>query len=155
SSHPVILVGRGDVLHDLAPITTVELRAAGTGGTDVGDGEARVIGHRHDGGLAVALMAFESDLLRVHSLVGLEIIQRTTRAPSPRAQRAPVLRLTGPALVAEADDALRKTRTSVLLHAVRADDGVAPTLRENLLLPGRAGVGPAESRARETIGRAQ
>ena len=52
--HPVILPCRGDILDDLAPVASVEFGSAFAGRTDVADGEASVIGHGDESGLAPA-----------------------------------------------------------------------------------------------------
>ena len=152
-------LGAGDVLDQLAEVAAVQLRAALARGADEGDGEALVVGHRDERRLAVARVALDPDLLRVHGLVGLEVVERAARAPRPGAQRAPVVRLARLALVAQADDALRQPRAVVGLDAVGDEDRVAPALRQHLLLPAsarsaapvrapRAGPGPARPNRR-------
>src|SRR5207248_1206543 len=123
--------------------------AAFAGGADEADGEALVVRHRHDGRLAVARQPFDADAPGVHGLVGLEIVEGAAGAPGPGPQRPPVVRLPRPALVAQADDAARQARAVVGLDAVGDDDGVAPALGEDLLLPGRAGGAAAAARRAE------
>src|SRR5205807_9073279 len=101
----------------LAPVAAVQLRAAFAGRGDEADGEALVIGHSHQRGFAVARQSFDADLFCVLLLVCFEIIQRAARAPGPSAQSSPIVGLTRPALVAEADDAARQPRAVVGLNA--------------------------------------
>src|SRR5213078_1879139 len=93
--------------------------------------------HRHDGRLAVARQPLDADLLRVHRLVGLEVIEGTAGAPGPGPQRAPVVRLAGLALVAQADDAAGQAGAVVGLDTVGHDDRIPPAFGEHLLLPAR------------------
>ena len=66
-------------------------------------------------------------------LIGLEIVERARRAPRPRAQRAPVVRLARLALVDEADDALRQPGAVVGLDAAGIEGRVAPAVGDQLL----------------------
>src|SRR6266850_4551602 len=75
----------------------------------------------------------------VHGFVGFEIIQRAAGAPGPRAQRTPIVQLAGLTLVHQPDDAVRQTCAVVRLYAAGRQDRVAPTFRQNLLLPGGSG----------------
>src|SRR5262249_28628652 len=81
--------------------------------------------------------ALDAHLLGVHGLVGFEIIEGPAGAPRPGAQCAPIVHLAGLALVAQADDALSQTGAVVGLNAVWDDNGIAPALGQDLLLPGR------------------
>ena len=144
--HPVVLARAGEVLDQLAEIAAVQLRPALARGADEADGEALVIGHRDERRLAVARESLDADLLGVDGLVGLEVVEGAARAPGPGAQRAPVLRLAGLPLVAQADDPLGQPRAVVGLDAVRDDDRVAPPLGEHLLLPRRAAAAEASRR---------
>ena len=96
--HPVILIRRGDILHQLTPIAAMDLDAALARGTDKGDRETRVVCHGERHRFAVAGMAFDADLFRVHGLVGLEIVQRAAGAPGPGTQCAPVVHACAAAL---------------------------------------------------------
>src|SRR5204862_2719960 len=138
AGHPVVYAGPGEVLDPLAEVSTVQLRPALTRRADQADREARVVRHRHQRRLAVAREALDTDLLRVHRLVGLEVVERPARAPRPGAQRPPVVRLARLALVAQADDALGEARAVVGLDAARVDDRKAPALCQRELSPGRA-----------------
>ena len=113
----------------------MQLGAAFAGGADIGDGEARIVGHGDERCLAVAGVAFDADLFGVHGLVGFEIIERAAGAPGPGAQRAPIVGLARLAFVDQADDALRQTGAVVGLNAGGDEVGVAPAFGENLLLP--------------------
>ena len=126
AGHPVVFAGAGQVLHGFAEIAAVQFGAAFAGGADEHDGEARVEGHGHQRGLAVARNALDADLLGVHGFVGFQIIQAARRAPGPGAQRAPVVRLARLAFVDQADDALGQARAVVGLDAAGIDGGVAP-----------------------------
>src|SRR3954468_10646495 len=108
-----------DVLHQLAKITPVKLRAAFAGRTDKGDGKTLVVGEGDERRFAVARESLKPDLFSVHRAVGLEVIQRAARAPGPRAQSAPVVGLARPPFVDEADNALRQAGAVVRLHARR------------------------------------
>ncbi len=112
-----------------------------------GDREARLVGHRHERGLAEAREPLDADVLRVHGLVGLEVVERAARAPRPRAERSPVVRLARLTLVDEADDAFRQPRSAVGLDARGIEHGVAPALRDELFLPGRS-IGSGAGRTR-------
>ena len=136
--HPVVFARAGDVLNQLAKIAAMELRTAFARGADETDCESRVVRHRDERSLAVAREPLDPDLLGVHGLVGLEVIECTAGPPCPRTQRSPIIGLAGLALVAQADDALGQARAVVGLDAVGDDDGIAPALGEKLLLPGRA-----------------
>ena len=96
----------GEVFNNLAPIAAGKFGAAFAGGTDLGNGETRVICHGDDGGLAIARMALDPDLFGIHGRVGFKIIQRAARAPCPGAQRAPIVRFARLAFVAQTDNAL-------------------------------------------------
>ena len=93
AGHPVILARAGEVLDRLAPIAAMQLGAAFAGRPDQHHREARIERHRHQRRLAVARNAFDADLLGVDGFLGFEIIEAARRAPCPRPQRAPVVRL--------------------------------------------------------------
>ena len=97
---------------------------------------------------AVTRNAFDADFLRVHGGIGFEIIQSARRAPGPRAQRAPVIRLARLAFVDEADDAFRQSRAVVGLNAVGTDRRVTPARGDELFGRGRAGIRAAASTER-------
>src|SRR5581483_11033353 len=96
-----------------------------------------IVGHRHHRRLAVARMPLDRDMLRVHRLVGLEVVDRTARAPGPRAQRAPIIRLARLPFVAQTDDAQRQPGPVVGLNAAGIERSVAPPFGQSLLLPRR------------------
>ena len=146
----MIAARAGEVLHQLTEDTAMQLCAAFAGRTDEADGEAPVVGHRHERRFAVARQAFDADLFCVHCLVGFEIIERAARAPSPRTQRAPILRLARLSFVAEADDAFGQSSAIVSLNAGRDENRVTPAFGENLLLPGRPAAGGTTAEAAET-----
>src|SRR5439155_973052 len=102
--HPVVLAGRGDVLHQLAEVAAVELQAAFAGRADETDGEPLVVRHGDDRRLAVSGEALDTDLLSVHGFVRLEVVERPAGPPRPGAERAPIVELARLALVAQADD---------------------------------------------------
>ena len=79
------------------------------------------------------------------------VVEAARRAPGPRAQRAPVVRLARLALVDQADDALRQARAVVGLDAGRIDRRVAPAGGDQLLGRGRIAAGGR----RRTPGRAR
>src|SRR5262245_46021595 len=145
----MVAAGAREVFYQFAEIAAVEFSAALAGRTDKADGEPLVVSHRDQRGFAVTRKPLDADLFGVHRFVSLEIIQRATRAPSPGAQRAPVVGFARLAFVAQADDALRQTRAVVGLNAGRNDDGVAPALHQKLLLPIRRA---AASRASRPVG---
>src|SRR5205807_357381 len=66
--------------------------------------------------------------------VGLEVVDQTTHAPGPGAQRAPVFGAARLALVGQADNAFAQPAV-VPLNADGDDRAVAPTLVERLLRP--------------------
>ena len=80
-------------------------------------------------------MALEADPLGIHGFVALKIIQRTARAPGPRAQYAPIIGLTRLTLVDQTDNALRQALSVIGLNAACRELRVAPPFRQNLLLP--------------------
>ena len=139
----MIFARTGEVLDQLAEVAAVQLRPTLARGADEADGEARVIGHRDDRRLAVPRKPLDPDLLRVDGLVGLEVVQRAARAPGPGAEGAPIVGLARLPLVAQADDTPGQPRSVIGLDAVGNDDGVAPPLGEDLLLPGRASAAEA------------
>ena len=157
AGHPVVLARAGEVLDRFAEVAAMQLGAAFARRADEHDRESLVVGHRHERRLAVARDAFDADLLRVHGLVGLEVVEAARRAPRPGAQRAPVVRLARLALVDEADDARGQPGAVVGLDAAGADRRVAPAVGDELLGRGRIGRrrrvaavrhGPGRSRAR-------
>ena len=105
--------------------------------------------HRDERRLAVARHAFDADLLRVDGLVGLEIVEAARRAPRPRAQRAPVVRLARLALVDEADDALRQAGAVVGLNAAGIERREAPAVGDELLRRRRVAAPAAAERNAE------
>src|SRR5262249_36639814 len=140
------LARRSHVLDFLAEVAAMDLRSAGPGRTDEPDGEPLVVGHRHESSLAIARQAFDANVLRVHGLVGLEIVEGPAGPPRPRAQRPPAVRLAGLALVAKADAAGRQTLVvavfaeppaGVRLDAGGGNDGESPAFFQHLLLPVR------------------
>ena len=116
----------------------MQLHAAGAGRPDESDGEALVVGHRDDGGLAVSRQALEPDVLCVDRLVGFEVVERAAGAPGPGLERAPVVELSWLPLVDQADDPARQPGAVVGLHAGRDKHRVAPTLLHQQLLPARS-----------------
>src|SRR6266568_8280384 len=138
SGHPMVSARASEVFHQLAENVAMKLGATFAGRADEADGEAPVVSHRHKRGFAVTRQAFDADLFSVHCLVGFEIVERTARAPRPRAQRAPVIRLARLAFVAKTDDAARQARAVVGLNTRRNENCVTPAFGEHLLLPRRA-----------------
>src|SRR5205809_2787209 len=98
-------------------------------------------------------MAFESDLIRVNSFVGGKIIQRPASAPGPSAQCSPIVKATRLSFVAKTDDALRQTGAVIGLNRGWNEAGIAPTSRENLLLPRRSSWYIRRRRGRPASGR--
>src|ERR1700719_2183917 len=86
AGHPMIFDSSREVLDRLAPITAMQLCSTLAGGTDQNHGEASVVRHRDQRRLALARTALDPDLLRVRSLIALEIIEPASRAPAPRPQ---------------------------------------------------------------------
>src|SRR5205823_11820431 len=97
---------------------------------------AVVVRHANDGRLAPTRVAFQRDATGIHGLIGLEVIQGAAGTPGPGAQDTPIVELARLALVDQADDALVQTGAVVGLNAAGVEDGVAPALGQNLLLPG-------------------
>ena len=89
AGHPVVFAGAGEVLDRLAEVAAVQLGAALARRADEDDGESLVEGHRHERGLAVPRHAFDADLLGVDRLVGLEIVERRARRPTPTRAASP------------------------------------------------------------------
>ena len=137
SRHPVILAGACEVLDRLAEVPAMQLGAAFARRADQDHGKALVVGHRDERGLAEPRHALDADLLRVHGLVGLEVVETARGAPGPGAQRAPIVRTPALALVDQADDAFGQSRAVVGLDAARGDRRVAPTVGDQLLGRGR------------------
>src|SRR5262249_36841593 len=133
--------------HLFAEMAAMKFNPSGAGRANEANGEALVVGHGDDGGLAVAGEALDAELLGVHCLVSLEVIEGAAGAPGPGAQCPPIRRFARLALVAQADDAPGEARAVVRLNAVRGDDGVAPALIENLALPAAGAPGPPAAEA--------
>ena len=89
AGHPMVLARTGDVLECLAQVTAIELSSAGSGRTDVGDGEAGVVGHGDEGGLAEAGVAEDSNLFCVDGLVGLKVVEGATSSPGSGTDASP------------------------------------------------------------------
>ena len=137
--------GPGQVLDRLSEIAAVRLGAAFAGRPDQRDREARFERHGHQGGLAVARDAFDPDAPCVHRGQRLEIVERTSRAPRPGAQRSPLLGRPAPALVGEPDDAGGQPSAVVGLDAAGVERNVTPARCDELVGRGRSG-GLLESR---------
>src|SRR4029453_2529387 len=135
-----------------AEVAAVDLGTALAGGADKANGEALIVRHGDDGRLAVAGQALDADLLGIHGLVRLEVIEGATGTPRPGAQCPPVVHLAWLPLVAQADDAFGQPGTVVGLNAIGEEDGITPALGEHLLLPGRAGGGGGTGRRRRGAG---
>ena len=135
AGHPVVFAGAGDVFHLFAAIAAIDFRAAFAGRADVGDGEARVVGHGDERRFAVARVAFDADLLGVHGFIGLEIIEARL-APQAQARSAPQSSsLRGwPLLTRPMMPCVRPSPLSAWT-LVGMIDRVAPAFGEDLLLP--------------------
>ena len=140
----MIFAGAGQVLDSFAPVASMKLGSALTGGTDQDHRETRIECHRHQGGFAITRDTFDADLFRIHGLVGFEIVEAARSAPSPGPQRAPVVRLTGLALVDQADDAFGQTGAVVGLNAAGVDGGESPAIGDELLGAGGSAFGGGE-----------
>src|SRR6185369_2652023 len=88
----------------------------------------------------VARNAFDADALRIYGGNRLEIIQTTSRAPCPRAQRTPVVRLASLALVHQSDNALGQTLAIIRLNAAGIDGCVSPTRGDQLQRRGKMAI---------------
>src|SRR6478609_1766741 len=117
----------------------MQLRAAFAGRADEDDRESLVVGHRDERRFAEARDAFDSDLLRVYGLVGLEVVEAARSAPRPGAQRSPVIRMPKLPLVDEADDALGETGAVIGLDAAGVDRRVSPSVGDQLFRRRRIG----------------
>src|ERR1700744_1271816 len=91
AGHPVVFTGARQILYRFTPVAAMQFRSAFTGRSDQHNSESLIVGHRYERGLAVARNAFDANLLRIHELVGFEIIKTTRRAPRPCAQSTPVI----------------------------------------------------------------
>ena len=152
AGHPVVLARAGDVLDQLAEVAAVQLRAAGAGRADEADGEALVVRHRDERGLAVARQPLDADPLRVDGLVGLEVVERAARAPGPGRSAPQSSSLRGwPLLTRPMMPRVRPAPLSAWM-LVGDDDRVAPALGEDLLLPR---MGPPAARRRPPAGPAR
>ena len=74
AGHPMVFIGRGDVLHRFSKIAAVQLQAALAGRADEGDGESLVVGHGDRGSFTVTGVAFDADAFGIHRFVSFEII---------------------------------------------------------------------------------
>ena len=72
-------------------------------------------------------------LPRVDGGVRLEIVEHARRAPTPRAQRAPIVRLARLAFVRETDDSLRQSGAVVGLNGRRIQERESPAVEDELL----------------------
>jgi len=115
--HPVILAGTREVFHGLAEIAAVRLGAAFAGRADEHERKTRLERHGDERGLAVARDAFNADVPSIHGRQRLKIIESARRAPTPGAQRTPLLRRAVVALVGEPDDASGESGAVVGLDA--------------------------------------
>src|SRR5947209_3263398 len=113
----------------------MKLRTAFARGTDKADSETLIVGHCHERCFAIARQAFDAHLFCVHGFVGLKIVERAAGTPGPCTQRAPIVKLAWLPLVAQTNNSARQTRTVVGLNRVRDNNGIAPALCQNLLLP--------------------
>src|SRR5262245_2657789 len=129
----------------------MQLRAAFARGSDEADRKALIVRHRNESGFSVARKSLDADLFCIHGFVRLEIIECAARTPCPGAQSPPILRLPRLAFVHQADDAARQPGAVVRLNAVRADDRVAPTFGEHLLLPGGSSVCACDTIGKKAI----
>src|SRR5262249_21718048 len=93
-------------------------------------------GRGHKSRLAIARHAGDADFRRIDTRirVGFEIVDETTDAPAPGAQRSPIVGLSRLALVGQADNAFAQP-TIISLNRVRHDRAVCPALVEGLLRP--------------------
>ena len=107
AGHPVILGGRSKIFHLLAEFTSENFGASFTRGSNKGNRQTRLVRHGDQGGLSVTREAFNAHLFGVNGFVGLEIVERTARAPSPRPERTPVVQLARLPLVDQTNDSLR------------------------------------------------
>ena len=126
----MVFAGGGDVLKLLAEVAAGEVGSAGAGGVDVGDGEAGVVGHGYQGGLAEAGVALDGDVVGVDGGVGGEVVQQARASPGPCAEYSPVVELAGLPVIGEADDALGKAGAVVGLDGGGLEQRVAPALRK-------------------------
>src|SRR5262249_42188133 len=131
--HPVILALRGKILHRLAPIAAMQLRAALARRTHQYNCEPSIERHGDQRGLAITRHAFDADSLRIHRLFRFQIIQAPRSSPSPRTKRAPVVRLASLSFVREPNNSFRKPSAVVGLNTSRIDRRISPT-RDNELL---------------------
>src|SRR5262249_11818975 len=97
----------GKVLHRLAKDMPVQLDAAFAGRADQPDRDPRIKRLGHNRGLAIAGEALDTHFLRVYPRVRvlLEVVYQPADAPRPGPQRAPIVRFSRLALIAQADDA--------------------------------------------------
>src|SRR5215472_15930213 len=93
--------------------------------------------HRDACRLAMARDALDADVFRIHRRIRLQVIESASRAPSPRAQRSPVIRLARLALVNEPDDAAGESGPVVGLDAGGVDGCKTPPFRDDLPSRGR------------------
>ena len=73
-------------------------------------------------------MAGDADFLGIDGLVGLKVIERPARAPSPGSKRTPVVRLAKLTLVTKSDDAFLQARSVIGLHRRGNQLGITPAL---------------------------
>ena len=121
AGHPVVLARPGEAFNRFAEIAAMQLGPAFAGRTNQDDRKALVVRHRHQRGLAEPRHAFDPDLLRIDSLVGLQVVEPTRGTPRPGPKRAPIVRAAPLAFVDQPDDALRQSGAVVRLDAAWCD----------------------------------
>src|ERR1035437_2970475 len=103
AGHPVILLIPGRVFEILPPVTPVHFSAQTARAAGPRDLEALVISRRHDGRLAIAGMAFDSEFGRINIGGRFKVIHQPASPPTPRRERAPVTGLTPVSLTEQTD----------------------------------------------------
>src|SRR5579859_1286500 len=131
----MVLGHRSQVFNLLAKLASQDLRAAFARGSDKANGETWIVGHGNQRGFSVARKTLDADLPRIHRFVGLQVVQSAAGAPSPGAQRAPIIELARLAFIGQTDNARGQTTAIIGLKAGGDDHRIAPALDQELLLP--------------------
>src|SRR5262249_20618681 len=112
----------------------MQLSSALAGRTDEHNCKPLVIGHRHESGFAVSRNSLDTDFFRIDCFIRLQVVETAGGAPGPGAKRSPIVRLAPLSFIDETDDSFRESFAVVRLNTAGVDRGIAPSVRDQLLL---------------------